>query len=165
MNKIIALAPICCVLATAQAHVVLENQTAPAASSYKAVFKVGHGCGNSPTRQLIVDIPAAMQAARPMPKPGWRIDVEKTGDKVIRVTWTAKTPEDKLPDGFYDEFVLVARAPAEPGRVYWPVGQVCDEGRADWVEVPGPEQKLSDLKAPAALLEITPAGSAAVHKH
>jgi periplasmic copper chaperone A len=165
MKKIIALAPLCWAFASAHAHVTLENQSAPAASSYKAVFKVGHGCGTSPTRQLIVDIPAAMQSARPMLKPGWRIEVEKAGEKAIRVTWTARTTDDKLPDGFYDEFVLVTRTPSAAGPVYWPVVQVCDEGRNNWVEVPGPDQKLSDLKSPAALLEITPAASAAAHKH
>ena len=30
---------------TASAHVVLEYQVAPAGASYKATFKVGHGCG------------------------------------------------------------------------------------------------------------------------
>jgi uncharacterized protein YcnI len=165
MNKIIALAPLCLAFATAQAHVTLDNPSAPASANYRAVFKVGHGCGTSPTRQLIVDIPASIPSARPMLKPGWRIDVDKTGDKVTRVTWTARTPEDKVPDGFYDEFVLMARTPSEPGTVYWPVVQVCDEGRGNWVDVPGPGQRLSDLKSPAAPLEITPAISAPAHRH
>ena len=34
----------------ASAHTVLEYQVATAGQSYKATFKVGHGCGNSPTR-------------------------------------------------------------------------------------------------------------------
>ncbi|AMO23468.1 DUF1775 domain-containing protein [Ramlibacter solisilvae] len=167
MSKLIALAPLCLALAAvhAHAHVVLDQQAAPAASSYKAVFKVGHGCGDSPTRQLIVDIPAAMQSPKPMPKPGWRIDIEKAGDKVTRISWTARTPEDKLANGFYDEFVLVARTPAQPGPVYWPVVQVCDEGRGNWTEVPGPGQKLSDLKSPAALLEVMPSKAGPGHKH
>jgi periplasmic copper chaperone A len=165
MNKIIALVPLCLALASAHAHVTLENQTAPANAGFKAIFRVGHGCGTSPTRQVIVDIPAAIPSARPMLKPGWRIDVEKAGEKVTRVTWTAKTPEDKVPDGFYDELVLVTRTPAQAGPVYWPVVQVCDEGRGNWVEVPGPGQKLSDMKSPAALLEVTPAAAAPAHKH
>jgi len=163
MKKILAFAPLCWVLA-AQAHVTLDNQAAPAGASYKAAFKVGHGCGASPTRQLVVDVPAAMQGAKPMPKPGWRIAIEKTGAKVTRITWTASTDEDKLSSEHYDEFVVVARTPAEPGPVYWPVVQVCDEGRGNWVEVPAPGQKFPDLKAPAARLEVLPAAGAA-HQH
>jgi uncharacterized protein YcnI len=158
--------------------VVLEYQVAPAASSYKATFKVGHGCGASPTRQVAVDIPAGMRGARPMPKPGWTLEVQRgkltqpatshgrtISEDVVRITWTAKTPEDMLPSAHYDEFVLVATTPDQPGTVYWPVRQTCAEGRADWTETPQPGQSLSELKAPAAALEVLPAGGVAGHNH
>lgn len=162
----------------ASAHVVLEYQVAPAGASYKATFKVGHGCGASPTRQIAVDIPAGMRGARPMPKPGWALEVQREKlaqpysshgrsitEDVVRVTWTAKTPEDMLQSAHYDEFVLVATAPAQAGTVYWPVRQACAEGRNDWVEVPKAGQKLSDLKSPAAALEILPGAGAGAHNH
>ncbi|MFN9726365.1 YcnI family protein [Acidovorax sp.] len=163
---------------TAFAHVVLEYQVAPAGASYKATFKVGHGCGASPTRQIAVDIPAGMRGARPMPKPGWTLEVQRDTlaqpytshgrtitDDVVRVTWTAKTADDMLPHAHYDEFVLVATTPAQAGMVYWPVRQACADGRNDWIEVPKPGQKLSDLKSPAAALEILPAAGAGAHHH
>jgi uncharacterized protein YcnI len=95
-----------------------------------------------------------------MPKPGWTVAIDGT-----RITWTAKTQGDVLASEHYDEFVLVARMPAQAGTLYWPVSQVCEEGRLDWTELPKPGQKLSDLKAPAAALEILPGGSAAGHNH
>jgi uncharacterized protein YcnI len=153
----------------ASAHTVLEYQVATAGQSYKASFKVGHGCGASPTRQIVVLIPSGVRGAKPMPKAGWRIEVtrEKLAtpytshgrtitEDVSRISWTAKTPEDMLPNGFYDEFVLVGTLPAQAGTMYWPVQQVCEQGRHDWTEVPQPGQKLSDLKSPAAMLEIMP---------
>ena len=162
----------------ASAHVALEYEVAPAGRSYKASFKVGHGCGASPTRQIAVDIPAGMRGARPMPKAGWTLDVQREKlaqpytshgrsitDDVARITWTAKTEQDMLQSTHYDEFVLVAQAPDQAGTLYWPVRQVCAEGRNDWVEVPRPDQKPSDLKSPAAALEILPAGGAAAHQH
>ena len=155
-----------CAAAAAQAHVVLEYQVAPAAASYKATFKVGHGCGAAATRQFIVDIPEAMQGARPMPKAGWRIAIEKDGERVTRVTWTARTPDDELPSDYYDEFALLSRTPAQAGAVYWPVVQVCDTGRAEWVQVPAPGQRLSERKSPAAVLEVLPpAGAGQAHSH
>ena len=163
---------------TASAHVVLEYQVAPAGASYKATFKVGHGCGGSPTRQIAVDIPAGVRGARPMPKPGWALQVQREKlaqpysshgrsiiEDVVRVTWTAKTPEDMLQSAHYDEFVLVATTPQQAGTVYWPVHQTCAEGSSHWAEVPQPGQKLSDLKSPAAALEILPAGGAGSHHH
>lgn len=166
------------IFCSASAHVVLEYQVAPAGASYKATFKVGHGCGASPTRQVAVDIPAGVRGARPMPKPGWALDVQREKlpqpdtshgrsitEDVVRVTWTAKTAEDMLPNAHYDEFVLVAATPEQAGTVYWPVRQACAEGRNDWVELPKPGQKLSDLKSPAAALEILPGAGAGTHNH
>ena len=80
------------------------------------------------------------------------------------ISWTAKTPDDALPNAHYDEFALQARLPAKAGLMYWPVSQVCEEGRMDWNETPQPGQKKSDLKAPAALLELLPVSGAA-HQH
>lgn len=166
------------VTSIASAHLVLESQLALAGSIYKAIFRVGHGCGNSPTRQIAVDIPRGVRAARPMPKPGWALEIQReqlsqpytshgrtVSEDVVRVIWTAKTKDDVLPNAQYDEFVLVAQLPDKAGLVYWPVRQVCEAGRNDWVEIPTPSQKLSDLKAPAVLLEIRPTGVSSDHKH
>lgn len=176
MKKLIPIAAaLAC--AAAQAHVVLEYQVAPAGASYKASFKVGHGCGASPTRQVSVAIPTGVRGARPMPKPGWTLEVTReklaqpytdhgrsVTEDVARITWTAKTKDDQLASSHYDEFVLVARMPDRDGALYWPVSQICEEGRNDWTEVPKPGQKLSDLKSPAALLEVLPAAGGG-HQH
>ena len=163
---------------TASAHVVLEYQVAPAGASYKAAFKVGHGCGASSTRQVVVDIPAGMRGARPMPKAGWKLEMQRDKlaqpytshgrsitEDVVRITWTAKTADDMLQSAHYDEFVLVATAPEQAGTLYWPASQARAEGRNDRVDVPRAGQKLSDLKSPAAALEILPSGGAAAHHH
>ncbi|HSV51652.1 MAG TPA: YcnI family protein [Burkholderiaceae bacterium] len=165
-------------ISSAHAHITLEYQVAPAASSYKASFKVGHGCAGSPTRQIVVEIPPGVQGARPMPKAGWALEVQREKlaqpiashgrsitEDVVRISWTAKTRDDMLAHAHYDEFVLVAQMPGLAGPLYWPVRQVCEEGRIDWVEIPKPGQKFSDLKAPAASLEILPAGGGAGHNH
>ena len=147
------------------AHVVLEYQVANAGSYYKATFKVGHGCGVSPIKQIVVSIPAGVQSAKPMPKAGWALDIAQDAtSNVSRITWTAKTPADYLQSAWYDEFVLQARLPAKDGTLYWPVSQICEEGRVDWTEIPQAGQKLSDLKNPAAVLELMPAGGGE-HKH
>jgi uncharacterized protein YcnI len=162
----------------AHTHTVLEYQVATAGQNYKATFKVSHGCGNSPTRQIVVNIPAGLQGAKPMPKAGWQLEViqEKlvqpytshgrtVTEDVTRISWTAKTTEDMLPNGHYDEFVLVGALPQAAGMMYWPVQQLCEQGRMDWTEIPQRGQKLSDLKSPAAALEIMPSAGAAVHSH
>lgn len=161
----------------ATAHITLEYQVANAGSYYKANFKVGHGCGNSPIRQIVVTIPAGVQGAKPMPKAGWMIEIQReklakpyedhdrlVTDDVAQISWTAKTPDDYLPNTHYDEFALQARLPAQAGPMYWSVSQVCEQGRIDWNETPKAGQNGSDLKAPATLLEILPTASAG-HQH
>jgi len=161
----------------AAAHITLEYQVANAGSYYKGNFKVGHGCGESPIRQIIVNIPAGVQGAKPMPKAGWTIEIQReklakpyddhgrtVTEDVSRISWTAKTPADFLPNGHYDEFALQAKLPAQAGLMYWPVSQICPDARLDWNEVPKPGQKLSNLKTPAAQLELMPTGGGA-HAH
>ncbi|MBA2963006.1 MULTISPECIES: YcnI family protein [Ramlibacter] len=163
---------------SAGAHVVLEYQVAPADSAYKATFKVGHGCGSAATRQVSVAIPAGVAGARPMPKPGWTVEIQReklaqpftshgrtVTEDVTRITWTARSAADALPSDQYDEFVLVAQLPGRAGPLYWPLSQVCDPGRLDWVEVPKPGQSIADLKSPAAVLEVLPAAGASSHRH
>ena len=129
----------------------MEYPEANAGSSYKATFKVGHGCGASPVKQIIVIAPAGVQGSKPMPKAGWAIEIirdkldwsyvdpgRSVSEGASRITWTAQTPEDYLPSTHYDEFVRHAKLPATEGTLYWPVSQVSVEGRMGWVEVPRP---------------------------
>jgi uncharacterized protein YcnI len=145
---------------------------------YKATFQVGHGCGASATRQVVVTLPAGVLEARPMPKPGWSLDIQRDKlrepvtrqgraitERVARVAWTARTPADVLPSDQYDEFVLMAALPTEAGTLAWPVAQVCESGRADWTDVPRDGQSPHELKNPAPRLEVLPAAGAGGHKY
>ena len=177
LKRVCTLAALCLGL-QAHAHIVLEIQAANAGMAYKASFKVGHGCGSSPTRQIAVDIPSGVRGAKPMPKPGWALDVQReklaqpytshgrtVSEDVVRVVWTAKSRDDMLPNAHYDEFTLATTMTTQAGPLYWPVRQLCEEGSNLWTEVPRPGQKLSDLKAPAALLEVLSAGGQNEHQH
>jgi uncharacterized protein YcnI len=160
------------------AHVTIDPPQAQANGYLRAALRVPHGCGQQATIRVTVSLPEGTTTARPMPKAGWRLEV--TRDKlakpytshgrtitedVTRISWTAKTADDMLPNGHYDEFVLVGTLPAQAGVMYWPVQQLCEQGRMDWTEVPKPGQKLSDLKSPAAMLEVMPSAGAAAHAH
>lgn len=159
-------------LSTAQAHIVLAEPAAPAGSAYRATFKVGHGCDGSPVTAISVRLPAGVHAAKPMPKAGWTIErrIDKLAvpytlhgrtltEDVSEVTWRG----GPLPEGFYDEFVVQLQLPEQPGPLWFPVTQVCEQGRIDWTEVPADGTATRGLKAPAALLQVVPA--AHTHQH
>lgn len=148
------------------AHVTLEQREAPVGATYKAVFKVGHGCGSSPTVKLTVHIPEGVIAVKPMPKPGWTIETE-TGkyEKAYRFLHGAPLSEGvtqivwkgKLDDKFYDEFVVSAFFAEElPAgyTLYFPVIQECEAGVHRWVDVPAADG--SALKEPAPAVRLLP---------
>ena len=119
-------------MSPAFAHVTLEQKDAASGTSYKAVLKVPHGCGDAATTGIKVSIPEGVISVKPQPKPGWTVSTE-TGpykqsyevmhgpavkEGVTSVSWTGGS----LPNANYDEFVFVAYlAPqAAPTTVYFP---------------------------------------------
>ncbi len=140
-------------------------------------MRVGHGCDGSPTTAIKVLIPAGFRDAKPMPKPGWTLNItvarlaqpydsrgKTITEDVTEITWTANSRDSWLADAWYDEFVLRGGLPAEAGPMWFKVLQTCEKGRNDWVQVPASGLSTQGLKTPAALLEIiesTPAG----HQH
>ncbi len=141
----------------AQAHITLEQRTAPAGSTYKAVFRVGHGCAGSATRAVVVYLPAGVTHAHPMPKPGWALDALPASGEATQIAWRG----GPLLDAHYDEFVLRAQLPAQPGPLWWRVQQVCENGEVDWAKVPATGTDTHGLATPAALLQVLPAANAA----
>ena len=151
----------------ASAHVTLETSEAPAASTYKAVLRVGHGCEGSPTLAVRVQIPDGVIAVKPMPKPGWELTTkiepyaepveyfEDTLTEGVReIAWTG----GKLPDAWYDEFVFRGRLPdGEAGTTIWfPVVQECEEGVHRWIEIPAEGKSADDYEEPAPGVTLTP---------
>lgn len=160
-------------------HVVLQDGAAAAGASYRATFRVGHGCNGSATTGITVTIPPGFNGAQPMPKAGWTVTTT-TGkleqpyqshgktftDGVLEISWTAKDAENALPDAFYDEFVLRGTTPGKPGALWFKVVQTCEKGSNAWVEVPASGTSTQGLKSPAALLEILDIqASAGGHNH
>jgi periplasmic copper chaperone A len=158
------------------AHVVLAEPTAQANTSYRATFRVGHGCEGSPITAIKVTIPAGFRGAKPMPKAGWALStkVEKLAKPytsygkevtqgVTEVSWTATSKDHWLQDAHYDEFVLRGTAQGEVGPIWFAVLQTCEVGSLNWADVPATGISTKGMKTPAALLEIVKSDSAAHH--
>lgn len=148
-------------------HITLETGKAAVGASYKAVFRVPHGCAGQPTTAVRVQIPEGVIAAKPMPKPGWALAKTTaryaksydyygtpTAEGVTEIAWSGGS----LPDDEYDEFVLrVFLTPdLKPGSVlHFPVVQECAGGTAErWIEIPAAGQSEDDLELPAPGVEL-----------
>jgi len=139
----------------AQAHVVAAPGEAKAGSYSAVAFRVGHACAaGDATLKVRVEVPDAVASARPQPKPGWTIAVEKDGDKVTAVTWTGRLPDDQ-----FDDFALLMKLPAQPGSLVFPTIQTCEKGESQWTEIPDPERPGEKLTRPAPTVRLTPAAT------
>jgi uncharacterized protein YcnI len=149
----------------AMAHVTIEQTPAVVNSTYKAVVRVGHGCGPSPTTAIRIQIPEGVIAVKPMPKQGWKLETvvadypkpvkyfDETLTKGVKeISWSG----GKLADEHYDEFVFRARLPDGPaGSTLWfPIVQTCETGVHRWIEIPAAGKSVDDYKEPAAYIKL-----------
>ena len=170
MNKYLLPAAGCLVLGTsaAFAHITLETQEAAVGSTYKAVLRVPHGCDGKATIAVRVQIPEGVIAVKPMPKPGWTLQVKKGkyeksyqlyGEAVTSGVKEVDWSGGSLPDEFYDEFVfrgtLAADLPTGQ-KIYFPVVQECEGATTRWIEIPAAGQDEDALEDPAPGLNLLP---------
>lgn len=164
MHKIISLAAAALFLAPpAFAHIVLAEPEATAGSYYAGFFRVGHGCGPSPTLSIRITIPEGILTARPQAKPGWTVSIDREtlaepipseygaiAERVVAVTWTGELLADQ-----FDQFGLLMKLPAHTGPLYFAVLQTCAEGARSWTDIPAEGQAWHDMPNPAPVLMLT----------
>ena len=105
----------------------------------------------------------------------WQLEVKRAplakpytshGKTVSEDVRTLRWFAGSLADAHFDEFVMLMKLPEQPGKLYFPVVQECEDGRTEWTQIPADGQSLRELKTPAAELELTapmPAGHAHAH--
>ncbi len=161
----------------AHAHVTLETAKANTGSTYKAIFRVGHGCEGAATTAIEVLLPAGFKQPKPMPKANWTLSTDKSTllvpytyygktitEEVTRVVWTAQSKEHFLADAHFDEFVLRGTLPETAGPLWFKVNQTCEKGSTAWTQIPEEGTDAHSLSTPAALLEVISDPHAA-HQH
>lgn len=155
--------------APAAAHVTLDPGEAPADGYATLQLQVPHGCGDSPTRVVRVQIPEQVPSVTPQVHPGWEVTtkegpkdaVELHGETVNRgvkeIAWTA-TDADPLPADRLDLFGMSVKLPAgEAGDpVYFPTVQECVDGRESWIQIPRAGE-TAELESPAPSVKLTAA--------
>ncbi|MBI1251159.1 MAG: DUF1775 domain-containing protein [Alphaproteobacteria bacterium] len=168
-----ALAGVLMFSAAASAHVVIADPIAAPGAYHAAYFRIGHGCDASTTIAVRVEIPESVALARPQPKPGWTLEIERAPrpapvmvegraehDRVAAVTWRGALPADQ-----FDEFGLLVRAPVDSGPIYFPVTQTCAEGERRWTQIPAPGQAWHSVTNPAPVLTVTAPAAPSTHAH
>lgn len=169
MKKFVTFA-ICLFCSAATAHPSFENTHVRAGVTFKADLMVTHGCGDSPTIRLIVDIPEEVVAVTPRVKPGWTIETVQSALSEPRTVFGMQMTEftsqiiwsgNSLSSDFFDVFSFVVIPPSNPSILYFPTKQVCEEGVDEYSDTPDSEkhgERLSDPAPALTVVENTEAG-------
>lgn len=154
-------------VAAAHAHVTVTPSTTAAGAHAILEVSVGHGCGDSPTTEITVQMPDGINSVTPTRNPLWEVQKQveavdppitdehgnETVERVASVTYTTDKP---LPEGYRDEFELSVTLPESVGdTLVFPVVQRCEEGESAWTEVPEQGQSAEDLELPAPSFTVT----------
>lgn len=153
----------------AQAHATLDQTQAAVGSTFKAVMRIPHGCGELPTLTVRVRIPEGFINVKPMPKPGWMLETVqgpyakpfklRDGELRIGVREVIWKGGSLLPE-HYDEFVFrgqIADTLAPGTALYFPTVQECKGAAERWIEIPEAGKSARDYKFPAPVINLTPA--------
>ncbi|OWY63185.1 hypothetical protein B7486_54465 [cyanobacterium TDX16] len=132
----------------ATAHVYFEETEAPAGGYALLTLDVPHGCDESATTEVAVQLPEGTTSVTPEQVPGWEAEVtveeldeplevqhgEPITEGPTQVTWTATG--EPLPHDRLLRFSMSVGMPAgEAGDIaYFPTVQTCEEGETAWIE-------------------------------
>jgi uncharacterized protein YcnI len=159
----------------ASAHVSATVSDASAGAFTVATFSVPHGCEESPTTKIEIQVPESVLSVTPTRNPFYDVEARieqldepqtdahgnEVTERTASIVYTAITP---LPDGQRDTFELSFQVPDTEGEVLaFPTIQTCEKGSTDWTEVPAEGQDEEELEHPAPSFEILPASAEGDH--
>ncbi len=149
-----AIAALVLTAAPALAHVEPDPATVPAGEATTVALTIEHGCDDSPTTSVAIQVPDGLEAVSGVALPGWAI--ESSGGVV---TWTADEP---LPTDQEQAFALELTPAADQAgqTLLLKTVQTCEEGELRWIEEWDGEGE--EPEHPAPTVEVVAAGETAV---
>jgi uncharacterized protein YcnI len=148
-------------ITTASAHVQASSDDATRGGYATVSFQVpNESTTGAATTALTLDLPN-VSAVRTETKPGWAVKINRDGDKVRSVTWTA-APNGGIPADQFDVFRIAAKLP-DADSVTFPATQTYADGAVvKWDQPSAPGGAEPEHPAPALVLT---AGSTPTSAH
>ncbi len=162
MHKTLLLV-LCLGCSTAFAHPSFDQKTIPTGVVAKADLMVTHGCGQSPTIKVVVEIPEEVLAVTPRVKQGWTIETVESKLSRNRVVFGMERSKytsqiiwsgGSLSSDFFDVFSFIVIPPIEAATLYFPTTQYCVEGVDAYTGVPDPSTPEKDMENLAPSLNV-----------
>lgn len=107
-----------------------------------------------PTTEIRVEVPEGFLLSGVQPVPGWENTFEEDGGVVKAVTFSG----GEIGPQEFQQFLVQAQAPEEPGEYLWRAVQTYEDGSVvEWTGAP-------DSEEPAPLVEVVSGASAGHHE-
>jgi len=130
------------------AHIHVTPTDSAAATTTNVTFSFSHGCEDSPTTAIVVDIPEGVTNVVPVAAGGWSIEraIAENGT-VTQVTYRAATP---IESGIKGEVAMDLRFDESLANtdVPFPITQECVTGSTAWTQVAAEGEAEPDAPAP-----------------
>ncbi len=134
--------------APAWAHVVVSPEEV-AAGDYETLTVSVPTEKEVPTTEIRVEVPEAFLLSGVQPVPGWEYAFDEDGGVITAVIWSG----GEIGPREFQQFLVQAQAPEEPGEYPWRAIQTYGDGSV--VEWTGPP----DAEEPASVVEVVPSGT------
>ena len=135
------------------AHIGTSPGEVAAGESSSIAFRVGHGCDDSPTVSVVMEIPAGVTSVVPKAKPGMdgrnrrgcasRAGRGRRGERFPKAWFGSHGPAGLSTLTSTTSSRSGHKCPSTEGEtIYFPVVQTCEEGEHAWIQIPeegGPE--------------------------
>lgn len=149
---------------SASAHVGVSATSLEPDSYTVVTVSVPHGCEDSSTHTVTIQVPEQILSVTPTVNPSW--EVEKVmealdepvdnghgGEYTERVSEVVYTTDTPLPSDLRDTFELSLKLPDAPGETLaFPTVQTCEVGEAAWVQLSDDPDAELDYPAPSITL-------------
>jgi uncharacterized protein YcnI len=136
------------VSAPAWAHVVVSPEVVTA-DDYETLIVSVPTEREIPTTKIRVEVPEGFLLSGVQPVPGWEHSFEEDGGVVRAVTFSG----GQIRPQEFQQFLLQAQAPEEPGEYPWKAFQTYADGSVvEWSGAP-------DSEEPASVIEVVSGGS------
>lgn len=140
----------------ASAHIHTDPPSVQAGEKATVGFIVEHGCGNSPTTKVEIQLPEGATGIAGVDEAGFTSSV--SGQVV---TFSGGT----LPDGTEQAFKVTFTAPKETGDVPVKLIQTCAKGSLEWIELQPEGQPEPEHPAPILAITEGAGGGTSEHGH
>src|ERR687896_1908249 len=150
MSGVLGIGAMLVMSAPALAHVVVSPEVVTA-GDYETLTVSVPTEKEIPTTNIRVVVPEGFLLSGVQPVPGWEHTFQEDGGVVSAVTFTG----GEIRPREFQQFLLQAQAPEEPGEYPWKAIQTYEDGSV--VEWTGPP----DSEEPAPVVEVVPAESGA----